>query len=249
MTSQTCLQAQALWGVVVFILNGLLGLELKPILATLADRPPLELARDGTIVSLTVMAVRLVWVFPGTYLPRFLSQLVRARDPYPPWQSTVIVGWTGMRGATSLASALAIPLAFRTHTNGPGVAFPDRDLIIFLAFSVILSTLVLQGLTLLPLIRRLRLPDDTGAEHEESKARLLATRAAMARIDELARRRTWSTTCARTTRTTTAASPRASRAQTKTGRRTRGAPRPTGACARSCSRSSAAPWSTCATGA
>jgi CPA1 family monovalent cation:H+ antiporter len=109
-----------------------------------------------------------------TYLPRFLFRSVRERDPYPPWQYPTIIAWSGIRGAVSLAAALALPLDF-----------PRRDLIVYLTFSVILATLVGQGLTLAPLLRRLNLEDDGGAEREEAKARIKAAQAALARLDEL----------------------------------------------------------------
>jgi CPA1 family monovalent cation:H+ antiporter len=104
----------------------------------------------------------------------------RREDPVPAWGSKTVVGWTGMRGAVSLAAALALPA-----TTDAGDPFPGRDLVIFLAFSVILATLVLQGLTLPPLIRLLGLEDDGKAEREEAKARILAAEAALARLEEL----------------------------------------------------------------
>ncbi len=185
-SSQTCLQAVQVWEIVVFLLNGLIfiliGLQLHSILTTLTRRSITTLILQAALVSLTVILVRIIWVFPGAYLPRFVSRWVRERDPYPSWKAVVVVGWTGMRGGVSLAAALALPLVANTKTNAP---FPDRDIIIFLTFSVILATLVVQGLSLPPLIRLLKLPGDTSEEHEEAKARLKAARAAMARLDEL----------------------------------------------------------------
>jgi NhaP-type Na+/H+ and K+/H+ antiporter len=131
-------------------------------------------------VSAIVIVTRIVWVFPLTYVPRFLFRRMRERDPYPPWQLPMLVAWNGMRGAVSLAAALAIPL--RTDAGTP---FPERDLIIFLTFCVILATLVVQGLSLPSLIRSLSVSDDDAAEWEESKARLRAAEAAAARIEEL----------------------------------------------------------------
>jgi len=191
-SSQTRLQAQAIWDIVVFLLNGLLfilvGLQLNVILnARLGSsgRAFLSLYSWPTLlgwaalVSLTVVVVRLVWVFPGAYLPRLLSRRVRARDPYPGWRNVVVLGWTGMRGGDSLAAALAVSVAI--DARAPGA----RELIIFLTFGVILATLVLQGLTLPPLIRRLGVTADNSAEREEAKARFKAAQAAMARIDAL----------------------------------------------------------------
>ena len=179
-SSRTRVQSEQMWEIVVFLLNGLIfiliGLQLHSILTKLTKLPLATLLWYAVAVSVIVILTRLIWVFPGTYLPRFLSRHIRERDPNPSWQSTVIVGWTGMRGGVSLATALALPLT---------PPFPNRDLIVFLTFSVILSTLVLQGLTLPPLIRFLKLPNDDTSDREEAKARLKAARAALTRLDEL----------------------------------------------------------------
>ena len=183
-SSQTRLQAEQIWEIVVFLLNGLIfiliGLQLHTILTTLFKNNIMALLVDALLVCGTVILVRILWVFPGTYLPRFISPRIRERDPYPSWKSVVVVGWTGMRGGVSLAAAIALP--FTTTT---GAAFPGRDLIIFLTFCVILSTLVIQGLSLPLLIRWLKLPVDTSAEQEEAKARLKAARVALSHLDEL----------------------------------------------------------------
>ena len=102
-----------------------------------------------------MIAIRIAWVFPFTYLPACSRAGCATASPSPPWQHTLIVAWTGMRGAVSLAAALALP--FTIDAGGP---FPERDLIIFLAFSVILATLLVQGLTLPPLIQLLGVDDD-----------------------------------------------------------------------------------------
>jgi CPA1 family monovalent cation:H+ antiporter len=183
-SSQTRIQAEQVWEIVVFLLNGLIfiliGLQLNSVLAKLTETSVTTLIWDAVIISLTVILTRLIWVFPGSYLPRFLSRRIREKDPYPSWQTTLVLGWTGMRGGVSLATALALPLVI--HGKTP---FPDRDIIVFLTFSVILSTLVLQGLTLPPLIQGLKLPDDGSSTREEAKARLKAARVALARLDEL----------------------------------------------------------------
>lgn len=126
--------------------------------------------------------MRFAWVFPATYLPRLLSRRLRERDPNPPWQNVVIVAFTGLRGVVSLAAALALPL-----TVAGGAPFPERDLILFLTFCVILATLVGQGLLLPPLIRRLGVTADDSAEREEAEARRRAIEAALLRLDELER--------------------------------------------------------------
>jgi Na+/H+ antiporter len=182
---QTRLQARAFWAMLVFLLNGflfiLVGMQFPRILGNLSGVPISKLIGEALLISATCLLVRLVWVFPATYLPRLLSRRLRERDPYPPWQYPAILGWTGIRGALSLAAALAIPLT--VHSGAP---FPDRDWIIFLTFSVILVTLVLQGLTLPALIRRLGVKDDGSAEREENEARLRAAEAGLNRLEALA---------------------------------------------------------------
>jgi Na+/H+ antiporter len=183
-TPETRLQGDAVWGILVFLLNallfGLVGLQLRPILDALSGRSTASLIGDALLVAGAVIVTRMIWVFPGAYLPRFLFRRIRERDPYPPWQQPTLIGWAGIRGAISLAAALALPLT--TDTGGP---FPERDLIIYLTFCVILATLVLQGLTLPGLIRVLGLEDDGLAAKEETKARIHAAEAALARLDEL----------------------------------------------------------------
>jgi CPA1 family monovalent cation:H+ antiporter len=112
-----------------------------------------------------------------------LFKKIRERDPYPSWRHVTIIGWTGMRGVVSLAAALALPLTIQN-----GDSFPGRDLILFLTFIVILATLVVQGLSLPPLIRWLGIKDDGLTEKEEREARLKANRAALARLNEIAER-------------------------------------------------------------
>jgi CPA1 family monovalent cation:H+ antiporter len=184
-TARTRLQGDAVWEILVFMLNallfGLVGLQLRSILDSLAGRSPGSLVAYGVIVSATVIVTRLVWIYPAAYLPRFLFRRIRERDPYPPWQYPTLLGWAGLRGAVSLAAALSIPLVIEA-----GNPFPERDLIIYLTFCVILATLVLQGLTLPSLIRLLRLEDDGAVTKEETKARIHAAEAALARLEELA---------------------------------------------------------------
>src|SRR5438309_475459 len=126
--------------------------------------------------SFTEIAITLL----AAALPRLLSPSLRARDPMPPWSYVFIVAWTGMRGIVTLAAALALPV-----TTAAGAPFPFRAEIILISFSVILATLVLQGLSLTPLIRALRLEEDRGLEQEEMQAREHAATAAVARLDGL----------------------------------------------------------------
>jgi CPA1 family monovalent cation:H+ antiporter len=173
-----------MWEILTFVLNSalfvLIGLQLPTVLEALDESGAGDLIANGALVAAAVMLVRIAWVFPLTYAPRLLHRF-REAGPPPPWQHTLIVAWTGMRGAVSLAAALAVPLTI--DAGGP---FPERDEIIFLSFSVILATLVIQGLTLPPLIHLLDVDDaDEQLDREESKARLLAVKTALDRLDEL----------------------------------------------------------------
>ena len=187
-SAQTRQQALAVWNTVVFLLNGLvfvfIGLQLRSILDTLnatsAHYTVLNLVWYAIGVSIATILVRIIWVIPATYLPRLLFRRVRESNLYPNWRSVAVIGWTGMRGVISLAVALSIP-----YSIASGKPFPERALIIFLTFSVILSTLVLQGLSLPFIIRTLGLKDDGETEREEVKARQVASHAALSRIDEL----------------------------------------------------------------
>ena len=184
-SSNTRLSANAVWNVLVFLLNGLLflliGLQLRSILAAIAGHSLLTLLWQALVIGLAVIAVRLAWVLPAASLPRLLSARLRARDPYPGWRQVGIVAWVGMRGGLSLAAALALPL-----TLSSGAPFPQRDLVIFFTFAVILLTLVGQGLSLSPIIRLLDLEQDGSLSREHAKAHLVAARAALSRLDELA---------------------------------------------------------------
>jgi CPA1 family monovalent cation:H+ antiporter len=185
-TSRTRLQAGPVWEMIEFLLNGfiflLIGLQLPEVLRHLAGRSIPHLVWYAAVISLAVILVRILWVFPATYLPRLLFKGLRERDPYPDWRHVAIVAWTGMRGVVSLAAALALPL-----TLANGSPFPGRDLILFLTFIVILATLVVQGLSLPAIIRWLGIEDDGAAAKEEREARLKANQAALARIGEIAR--------------------------------------------------------------
>jgi Na+/H+ antiporter len=183
-TVETRLQGDAVWEILTFLLNGLLfvtvGLSLPAVLDGLGGHITTTLAWQALAVVVAVVVIRFLWVFPATYVPRALSKRIRAADPYPPWQYPALISWTGMRGAVSLAAALAIPLG-----TDAGVKFPGRDLIIYLTFAVILATLVGQGLTMPLVVRALGLEDDGLAEREAVKARIHAADAALNRIDEL----------------------------------------------------------------
>ncbi len=186
-TARYRLQAFAFWQMLVFLLNGFvfitIGLQLPGILRNLQGESFARLVREAVLVSVAVVVVRIAWVLFATYLPRLLFKTLRERDPVPPWQQVAMIAWSGMRGVVSLAAAFALPF---TLTDGS--AFPARNYILFLTFCVILTTLVLQGLTLPMLIRKLGIKDDGVTDEEERSARLAANSAALSFIDELAAR-------------------------------------------------------------
>jgi Na+/H+ antiporter len=182
-TAQTRLQGLAVWEIVFFVLNAtlfaLVGLQLPVILDGLSGRSNATLLGYGALITAAVVAARFLWVVPGTYLTAWYR---RNKRPIPnPGRGAILISWSGMRGAVSLAAALAIPL-----TTEAGEPFTNRGLIIFLAFCVILATLVVQGLTLPALVTVLGLEDEGRLEKEETKARLYAAEAALARLEELA---------------------------------------------------------------
>jgi len=177
-TERTRLSGDAFWEILVFLVNALLfvlvGLQLRSVVDGLAAISTPKLIGYSALISGAVILCRLVWVPVFTYVPRFLFRSVREHDPYPPWQWPLVLSWAGIRGAVSLAAALALP-----------TDFPHRGMIVFLTFSVIVSTLVVQGLTLPALIRRLDISDDGRAELEDAKARIRAAEAALERLEEL----------------------------------------------------------------
>ncbi|MBT1703303.1 Na+/H+ antiporter [Chryseosolibacter indicus] len=166
-SQQTRLQAYSAWKTAIFILNGvvfiLIGLQLPVVYQQIEDTSIYDLIKYGMIVSAAVIVGRLIWVYPFTYLPRILSKEIRTREPRPSLRLVTIIAWSGMRGVVSLAAALALP--FVIEGSEP---FPNRNLIIFLTFSVILATLVVQGLTLRPLIKLLGIKSD-GKDHEQEQ--------------------------------------------------------------------------------
>jgi Na+/H+ antiporter len=182
-TWQTRLQGLAVWEITFFILNALLfaliGLQLPAILDALSGYSPARLVGYAAVISLAVVGARFLWVIPGTYLTAWLR---RAKRPIQnPGRASIILGWAGMRGAVSLAAALALPL-----TTDAGDDFPNRDLVIFLTFGVILASLVVQGLSFPALLKLVGIEDEGRTEKEENKARIYATEAALGRLEELA---------------------------------------------------------------
>jgi monovalent cation/hydrogen antiporter len=178
------LQGRPVWDLVVYAINGvlflLIGLQLRGLVADIAPGGLGPLVGQGVIVSMVVIGVRLVWVPLFAWLPRALSPSLRARDPMPTWQSLFLLGWTGLRGIVSLAAAMALPLSLPD-----GSPLPYRSEIVLVTFVVIFCTLVLQGLSLAPIIHWLGLPVDEEALKEEIRARSHAAEAALARLETL----------------------------------------------------------------
>ncbi|MCE4942783.1 Na+/H+ antiporter [Streptomyces albulus] len=183
---ETRLQEEAVWKMVSFVLESavfaLIGLQLPVVLRGLGEFSTAQALGYAAVVFGAVVLARYAWVFPATYLPRLFSARIRSREPDTTWRAPVIVGWAGMRGVVSLAIAFSIPTT--VHDGGP---FPARNLVLFLTFTTVIGTLVVQGLTLPPLIRALRLPGrDAQAETlAEAQAQSEASRAAEARLDVL----------------------------------------------------------------
>lgn len=167
----------AVWDSLIYLLNGLvfilIGLQVPAILAAIKPYPAELLVLAGAAVAGVTILVRIMWVFPATLLPRLLSPALRRRDPTPRWGQVTVVAWAGMRGIVSLAAALALP---------PDL--PGRGLVLYLAYVVILVTLVGQGLTLGPLICRLGLSRED-IRDEEWGARQIILQAGQERLAEL----------------------------------------------------------------
>jgi Na+/H+ antiporter len=184
-TARYRLQALSFWEMVAFLLNGfifiMIGLQLPGIMRNLSQEPLSGLTIDALVICGTVVLVRIAWVFPAVYLPRWLSPSFRRRSPIPPWRHSAIVAWAGMRGVVSLAAAFALPIVLANRQP-----FPGRSYILFLTFCVILTTLVFQGLTLPLLIRALGVEDDGLVASEEREARLQANEAAVDFVEKKA---------------------------------------------------------------
>jgi monovalent cation/hydrogen antiporter len=168
----------SLWSSLTFLLNAILfvliGLQLPAILDALSGESLRFLLGSGAAISAVVIGTRFAWGWTMPYVVRALDRRPSQRERRVGWRLRIVSSWSGMRGAVSLAAALALP-----------TATPQRELVIFLTFAVILVTVVLQGLTLPALIRALGVHDDGGEATEELRARLAATQAALARIEEL----------------------------------------------------------------
>jgi monovalent cation/hydrogen antiporter len=188
--SKTRLQALFIWAFVTYLIEGavflLTGLQARAVIDGLEAMSWGQLFFYALAISGVAIVVRFVWVFPATYLPLWLSPRLRQRDPTPKWQDPFVIAFTGIRGVVSLAAALSIPFMISQDQ-----LFPDRRLILFLTFSVIVVTLVLQGPTLPWLVKQLGLVDSGSEETREREqleahARVEAARAALDRLEQVA---------------------------------------------------------------
>lgn len=174
-TYESRININGFWETLIFLLNGfvfiLIGLQLPVIVKGLGNYSVGEAILYGVIISILIIIIRVLWVYPAAFIPRFLFKSIRDTEAKPSLKSIFLIGWSGMRGVVSLASALAIPLTLS------GNAFPHRNLILFISFVVILITLVLQGLSLKPLIRILNIDVD---ETEADKLAALSLRIRLA---------------------------------------------------------------------
>lgn len=182
----TRIQTKEVWATVGFLLNGfvfiLIGLELPVIVEGLEGYSLNESIRYALIISGIVIVIRIILVYLAFYIPRLLSDDIRNEERSPGWKLPFVVGWAGMRGVVSLASALAIPL-----TLDSGESFPHRNLILFITFTVILVTLVFQGLTLpifLKVLKVKEIDDHTPPAEQLEEIRLELARESIAHLDK-----------------------------------------------------------------
>lgn len=182
----TRLQEEAVWKMVAFVLESavfaLIGLQLPVVLKGLGEYRGLDAAWYAIAVFLVVVVTRFVWVYPAAFIPRLLSARIREREDSPTWKGAMTTAWAGMRGVVSLAIAFSIPLT--VHGGGP---FPQRNLILFLTFTTVIGTLVVQGLSLPPIIRLLKFPgrDQQAETLAEANAQAQASRVAEKRLEAL----------------------------------------------------------------
>ncbi|MCC2545926.1 Na+/H+ antiporter [Hymenobacter sp. BT175] len=184
--ADTRLQAASVWSSVGFVLNGLvfilIGLQLPVAVQGLGSYSLGQAIGYGLIISVIVILIRLLWMYPAAFVPRWLFRSIREAETSPGWQGPLIIGWAGMRGVVSLASALSVPLLLSN-----GQAFPQRNLILFITFVVILVTLVFQGLTLPAIIRFTKvseIDERMPPEQQEAGIRLRLRRVAIARLSQ-----------------------------------------------------------------
>src|SRR5579862_824289 len=186
-SAATRLQGIFFWDLLIYLIEGMVflitGLQARTLVERIGHYPMFALIDSAAIVCGVVILARFIWMYPATYVPRWLIPAVRRKDPAPPWTWPFVLAFTGVRGIVSLAAALAIPL-----TTDAGAPFPNRDLVLFLSFAVVLVTLVGQGLSLPLVIRWLGLADTGGLERarereQELQVRRHAIAAALKRLE------------------------------------------------------------------
>jgi len=182
-TYETRIQSHGAWETLVYLLNGtvfiLIGLQLPVILQHIHQGSLPRMILHGAIISILIILVRIIWVYPATYLPRLISKKLREGEPDPGWKSVFIIAWSGMRGVVSLAAALSVPLMLTDDTR-----FPFRNEILLITFIVILMTLVLQGLTLPWLINKFNIVVKDLSEEQELEIQMHLVNALLAHLDE-----------------------------------------------------------------
>ena len=183
MTSESRVASFAVWDVMIYLLNALvfllIGLEL-PVIVRLLGSSFTRFLIDGVVISIAVILIRIIWVYPAVWLPRALFKHIRLTDPIPSWRWVALIAWCGMRGIVSLAAALAIP-----YRDAAGHPLSGRAEIIFITLCVIVATLVFQGLTLEPFIKWLGIGETHLLQQRETKLRIRALEAAVKRLHDI----------------------------------------------------------------
>jgi len=182
--ARTRVRTNVVWDTATFTIGALvftlIGLQIGRLIPVFLGKDALGLAMAVLAVSATVVITRLLWIFVASYVPRIASSRLRARDPIPPWRSLVVLSWAGLRGGDTLVMAVAIP-----YLTVSGAAFPAREVVVTVAFGVILVTLLVQGFTLRPLIKSFALPRGDASEMEERRARVEAEQAGMKVLEDV----------------------------------------------------------------
>lgn len=183
--TQTRINAKASWGTLIFIINGfvftLIGYQLPSVIAGLSEYSYLTLLLYGSVISVVVILLRLVWIYPSALIPRLIFPYINKKDPMPNWRFLFAIGWAGMRGIVSLAAVLAIPQALISNE-----AAKHLEILIFITYCVIVATLIVPSITLPPLLRFLHLADTEDNLKEEALARIRSIQGVLEHVTSLA---------------------------------------------------------------
>jgi CPA1 family monovalent cation:H+ antiporter len=184
MSARTRVRINVVWDTTTFTIGALvftlIGLQIGRLIPQFVGPEALGLALAVLVVSVAVIVTRVVWIYVAALVPRVVSARIRTRDPMPSWRALFVLGWAGLRGGDTLVMALAVPLQ-----TASGAPFPARELVVTVAFGVILLTLLVQGFTLRPVIKMFALPRGNAAAEEERRARIEAEQAAIKRLEEI----------------------------------------------------------------